>query len=123
VIFGSNEKGFNDLDAQTIAQNESIFSFTALILKTHSNYRLRLEGHANPVTHPDDTAGRLLEQSLELLPISEMRARAVADRIAQLGIDPERLEVYGFGGERPVAAWEDRGNWQKNRRVELFLTE
>ena len=121
VMFNRNVGDWDDLDAETIARNNSILSRIIVTLNTHGEYRLRVEGHANPVINPDDTYGRLSEQNEELKPLSEMRARAVVEKLVKLGADSRRLDYAGFGGEHPVAAWEDSENWWKNRRVEFTL--
>ena len=117
IIFDANSYGWHGIDAGDILLR------VVSILNSNSNLRLRVEGHANPVTNPNDTAARYLEQRLELQPLSEVRARAVMNRIAELGIDPGRLEYTGRGGEAPIAAWEDANNWWRNRRVEFLLAE
>ena len=117
IIFEANSDGWYGIDA------ENILLQVVSILNSNSNLRLMVEGHANPVTNPNDTAARYLEQSLELQPLSEVRARAVKSRIIELGIAPNRLEYAGRGGEAPIAAWEDVNNWWRNRRVGFVLAE
>ena len=39
------------------------------------------------------------------------------------GIEPSILDSEGLGGSNPIAAWEDRQNWWKNRRVEFIVTK
>jgi outer membrane protein OmpA-like peptidoglycan-associated protein len=43
--------------------------------------------------------------------------------LIQRGIDSSILESEGLGGANPIAAWEDRANWWKNRRVEFIVTK
>ena len=102
---------------------ERLLSRIAATLNENSEYRVRIEGHANPTINPRDVAGRQREQIEELQPLSELRAKDIADQLIKLGIDPRRLEYYGTGGERPITAWEDTANWWKNRRVEFILTK
>ena len=121
IIFGAYVENWNDLEAETIAYNERILSRIVLTLNANSGYTLRVEGYANSTVDPGDSDGRLREETLELQPLSEMRARAVVERLVALGVDRSRLQFAGLGGKNPVAAWEDAKNWQKNRRVELIL--
>jgi len=121
VFFGSYVENWNDLEAETIAYNERILSRIVLTLNANSGYTLRVEGHANSTVNPGDIGSRQREEALELQPLSETRARAVAERLASLGVDRNRLEVIGRGGQNPLTAWEDRENWWRNRRVELIL--
>jgi len=123
IFFGASIDNWDDLNAETAANNDRILSQAVRFLETNKGYRLRVEGHANPTVNPGDTEGRRREQILELRPVSEIRARAVVDKLVKIGVDPNRLEVYGHGGEYSIAAWEDRNNWWKNRRVEFILIE
>ena len=117
IIFDANSDGWHGIDA------DDILLQVVSILNSNINLRLRVEGHANPVTNPNDTAARYLEQNLELQPLSEVRARAVISRIIELDIAPNRLEYAGRGGVAPIAAWEDVNNWWRNRRVGFVLAE
>ena len=119
VMFGKNTEDWDDLDAEAIANNEKILSQILMILNTNKEYKLRVEGHANSAINPRNASDRLSEFTLELKPLSEMRAKAIMNQLIRLGADPGRLEYYGFGGEHPIAAWEDADNWYKNRRVEF----
>ena len=123
IIFGANIDNWNDLPHERRNSNDQILSDVTLLLNTHSNLRLIVEGHANPVTNPNNIAARNQEHTLTLQPLSEMRARAIVNRFVELGVDSERLEYIGRGGEAPVAAWEDVNNWWRNRRVVFVQAE
>ncbi|MCL2066528.1 MAG: OmpA family protein [Treponema sp.] len=116
IVFGADT-------AEPAAGNEQTLSRIVLTLSDNDEYNLRVEGHANPTTNPRDTAGRRREQIQELLPLSESRARVIAEQLVELGVARNRIEVHGLGGEYPVAAWEDVGNWWKNRRAEFVLVK
>ena len=123
IIFGANIDNWNDLPHERRNSNDQILSDVTLLLNTHSNLRLIVEGHANPVINPSNIAASNQEHALALQPLSEMRARAVVNRFVELGVDAERLEYIGRGGEEPVAAWEDVNNWWRNRRVVFVQAE
>jgi len=54
--------------------------------------------------------------------LSERRARAIYDHLVRHhGVDPERLEVVGYGEAQPVADNRSREGRAQNRRVELRL--
>lgn len=53
------------------------------------------------------------------LDLSERRARAVADYLANLGVDRGRLEVHGYGSDRPIDGRSAAA--EENRRVEAVL--
>lgn len=71
--------------------------------------RVMIEGHT-------DAQGSR-ELNLEL---SKRRAQAVADYLAELGVSADRLEVKGFGFDRPLPGRSAASG--DNRRVEAVLT-
>ena len=70
-----------------------------------ANVRVRIEGHT------DSSGGRSVNQTL-----SQRRAQAVADFLTSQGIEAARLEVRGFGYDRPLPG--RRASDGANRRVE-----
>lgn len=112
---------FSSNTAETIEVKEQLFVQIASILNANPEYKIMVEGHANYTIDPADTTARLHEQTYELTPLSEIRAKAVAENLIKLGVAPDRINFLGIGGEKPLAAWEDRSNWWHNRRVEFVL--
>jgi hypothetical protein len=119
IVFGSYSSGFTGLSDETLRSNDFILRRIAQVLNKFSTYKVTVEGHANLTAETE--AGRLLEQVRELQPLSQQRARFVVDYLVNLGVDRSRLTAVGIGGTRPVAKYEDRANWWKNRRVEFIL--
>jgi outer membrane protein OmpA-like peptidoglycan-associated protein len=119
IVFGSNSGGFDGLDAETIAANDYILRRIAQVLNKFHAYQVEIEGHANPLARTERERQR--EEQQELQPLSELRAKAVLDYLVRLGVAGDRLSYVGMGGTKPVAAYEDRDNWWKNRRVEFIL--
>ena len=70
-----------------------------------ANVWVRIEGHT------DSSGGRSIN-----LALSQQRAQAVADYLVANGIAAERLEVRGYGYDRPVPG--RRASAGENRRVE-----
>ena len=70
-----------------------------------ANVRVRIEGHT------DSSGGRAVNQTL-----SQRRAQAVADYLVSQGIDATRLEVHGYGYDRPLPGRP--ASSRDNRRVE-----
>jgi len=68
--------------------------------------------------HTDDREGKPDPTKLSL-----KRAQAVKDYMIQQGIDPGRLEIFGYGKERPVATNSTDEGRAKNRRVEFNVRE
>ncbi|MDR0998975.1 MAG: OmpA family protein [Treponema sp.] len=121
IIFAPDSGTFEGLDEEVRQNNTRILRRIAQILDKFDTYQVKVEGHANyttPLNRPQD---RLREQDQELRPLSEKRARTVADHLAGLGVNRRRLSPYGIGGDRPVADYTDREGWWKNRRVEFIL--
>ena len=55
------------------------------------------------------------------LPLSESRARSVANYITYQGIPPQRITAYGRGSLDPIASNANPQGRAKNRRVEINL--
>jgi len=119
IVFSSYNAGFTGLNEETLGNNDYILRRIAQALNKFDTYRVTVEGHANPTAATE--AARRLEQDLELRPLSEQRAKYVADYLVKLGVDRSRLTAVGIGGARPVAKYDDVGNWWQNRRVEFIL--
>jgi len=73
-----------------------------------SSRRFRIEGHT------DSVGGRSYN-----LDLSRRRAEAVAEYLQSLGVPRERIEIRGFGYDRPLPG--RRGDAPANRRVEAVL--
>jgi hypothetical protein len=121
IMFSSYTAGFDGLNEETIGNNDYILRRIAQALNKFDTYRITVEGHANPIAVTE--ADRRMEQELELRPLSEQRAKYVADYLVKLGVDRSRITAVGVGGARPVAKYEERGNWWQNRRVEFILNK
>jgi outer membrane protein OmpA-like peptidoglycan-associated protein len=115
IIFRENEADFIGLSADVVENNNRVLRRVAEILNKFRDYRVQVEGHANPVLR---TAA---EETNELQPLSERRARATVEFLAGFGVNRNRLSAIGMGGKRPVVRYEDHDNWWKNRRVEFIL--
>ena len=63
----------------------------------------------------------LLDQVARILNLSQRRAEAVRDYLAQKGVARERMEARGFGEDRPVQPNATDAGRAANRRVE-FIT-
>ncbi|MDR2741352.1 MAG: gliding motility-associated C-terminal domain-containing protein [Treponema sp.] len=125
IIFRANAADFNGL-AQSIGDNNyRILKRIAEILNKFRDYKITVEGHANPTTPPGSQARRNEENGspgeIGLQPLSENRAKATVDFLVGFGVNRSRLSSIGMGGTRAVISFEDRDNWWKNRRVEFIL--
>jgi len=115
VLFGPDIGRYNigiDRDAEGL--NELVLNQTAQKLKGDSNLRVRIEGHANPVTTDPNEAD-------ELMTLSAVRANAIATQLRARGVTNDQMVVVSFGGTRTVTS--DQDIWNRNRRVELVLIQ
>jgi flagellar motor protein MotB len=118
IVFRPNYADFENLPKETVDNNNRILRRIAQILNKFRDYKVQVEGHANP-TQPEGAA-RDREQP-ELKRLSEARAQAVVNQLSRFGVSRNRLYYIGVGGERTIVSFEDRDNWWKNRRVEFIL--
>ncbi|MCX7654908.1 MAG: OmpA family protein [Treponemataceae bacterium] len=115
IIFRENAADFIGIAPEKVENNLRVIRRIAEILNRFRDYKVTVEGHANPVLRTTR------EEREQLQPLSEARAKAVMDRLIEYGVDRNRLSYVGRGGTQPVVRWEDRDNWWKNRRVEFIL--
>jgi len=87
------------------AQNQVRAFAEALRRPQLASVRVRIEGHT------DSSGGRSINMSL-----SQRRAQAVADFLVSQGIEANRLEVRGYGFDRPLPG--KNASAPENRRVE-----
>jgi outer membrane protein OmpA-like peptidoglycan-associated protein len=119
IIFRDNGADFTDLDGAIVALNNEILDRISEFLKRNPEYKLRIEGYANPVqTTP---RAKAVEEERFLLPISKERANTILELLAARGVNRSRLTAVGLGGKKTVVDVTDKDNWQKNRRVEFVL--
>jgi OOP family OmpA-OmpF porin len=78
------------------------------VLRQNPNLRVEIQGHT-------DSRGTD-EHNMKL---SDNRAKAVMDYLANAGIDASRLSSKGYGESKPAVPNTSPANMAKNRRVEL----
>lgn len=91
--------------SQLTSQSEAYLNIAYELMKTQPKLRLRVEAHT-------DAAGTWSAN----LHLSEQRAKAVKAYLTDLGIEPNRVIVKGFGEARPLGT-----NPAKNRRAEVYF--
>ena len=98
-------------------QKENIETLDSIAeqIEAHPNCLITIEGYANNVTNTER------EDKEELIPLSQERAEAILELLAERGMKKEIMSAKGKGGASPLAAWEDRASWWKNRRVEFIV--
>jgi flagellar hook assembly protein FlgD/flagellar motor protein MotB len=116
IVFRANAADFKDLPQAQVDNNNRILRRIAQILNKFRDYRVQVEGHANPTSNPVPPAEAAGDQQL-----SEERARATVDFLVGFGVSRGRLSATGRGSTKPVSPFGERDNWWKNRRVEFIL--
>ena len=118
IVFRSGAADFEGLSKDIIDNNDRILRRIALTLNKFRDYKVQVEGHANPTTPLGAARNR---EEPELKRISENRAKKVVDELVRFGVARNRLSYIGVGGSRTVVPWDDLENRWKNRRVEFIL--
>jgi|GEM_PF-556285 len=115
VLFGPDIGRYNigiDRDAQQL--NELVLIQTAKVLRENPDFRVRLEGHANPYTINKS-------EEEDLLALSAMRAETIAQQLKERGVREEQMVIVSFGGTRNATSeWDIRN---RNRRVEIMIIQ
>lgn len=115
ILFGPDIGSYNvgiDHDAQQL--NELVLNYTARTLRENPNFRVRIEGHANPYTIN-------VSEADELMTLSAMRSNVVAQQLKLRGVSEEQIVIVSFGGTRTATnEWDVRN---RNRRVEMIILE
>ena len=113
--FDANAATFDKLDAA--GKKDLDETLEKLVKKFNSveGAHVTVEGYANNIS------GTREENEKDLLPLSQKRAEAIMELLAERGIARERLSAKGMGDANPIASREDRANWWKNRRIEFYI--
>lgn len=82
----------------------------AQTLSNNPDYKIIIETHTDDKGTADD-----------LQTLTDERARLIADKLANAGIEVSRIEAKGFGATIPIAANTTPANRAKNRRTEITL--
>jgi outer membrane protein OmpA-like peptidoglycan-associated protein len=90
---------------------------TGLVLNPNVKWIIRVDGHTDNKPVVAGTPG--YRNNLQL---SMLRANAVVDELAKNGVSRRRLVPSGFGDLHPIELGNAPAALQKNRRIELQLT-
>ncbi|MCQ2562739.1 MAG: OmpA family protein [Alphaproteobacteria bacterium] len=81
------------------------------------NWIIRVDGHTDKKDVVPGTRGYTNNMQLSLL-----RATSVVNELVKNGVSKRRLVPSGFGELHPIELGDDEASLQKNRRIELQLT-
>ncbi len=116
IYFDPDRATFDKISEEQRQENfETLDSITKQIFE-HGEVEVLVEGYANNVSNTER------ENVQELIPLSKLRAQTIKNILVSNGLKEEILSSEGRGGLNPIAKWEDRENWWKNRRVEFIVT-
>jgi hypothetical protein len=111
ILFPANSANLSRVSPEIAQQNQKVLDEIAKILLENSQYRILLDGHANPVLKTTR------EEKETLLPLSLERATAVANYLVEkYKIDKQRLILTGGGGK-----YASGSDGAQNRRVNFFI--
>lgn len=117
ILFGSGSH-------QVSASGKSQLKLLAKVIKDFENkipsdidWIIRVDGHTDNKAVLPGTAGYSNNMELSLL-----RATAVVNELVKNGVSKRRLVPSGFGELHPTELGRDKASLQKNRRIELQLT-
>jgi outer membrane protein OmpA-like peptidoglycan-associated protein len=108
VMTESNAIYFRSGSAELDSASEPLLDTGADIAKRCPSVGFDVEGHT------DSVGGHRYNQEL-----SEKRAQAVVDYLAQKGVSASRIHAAGYGQTRPVASNAAEAGRAKNRRIEF----
>jgi len=118
IMFRNNQADFTGLSEEIVKSNHETLKHVADFLNKYKDYKIVIEGHANPTT----AEGRAREQEKNtLIHLSERRAHKVMEILREYGVSPGRMSVVGAGFSKMLAPYNDTENNWKNRRVEIIL--
>lgn len=98
--------------AELSADSGPALARLANVLQAHPDIRVEVQAHV----HSRIKGKRAYE-------LTEARARAVAARLIELGLDPRRVGAVGLGSERPIASNRSSNGRAMNERIEVHLAE
>ena len=101
---------FKTGEAKLTPQGESRLALLASFLSNNPDLDILIEGFADP--RGDAKANQRL---------SEARAKAVAGRLAAVGIEPNRMTVLGHGEQQSMAVQGDSDAYALERRVSIEI--
>lgn len=120
ITFAPNSPALDTRDPAIVDKNVYVIERIAQILQKYSSYNITIEGHAVNLSWWDPVKMEE-EEEKELKELSRARAQTVKDKLVELGVDANRIDVIGMGGRVPLVPHSDEENRWKNRRVEFIL--
>ena len=106
IVFGTGADGVAGESAPLLTEIASALASATWIRQ------VQVEGHT------DSTGSGAYNQR-----ISHERAKAVAEHLTMLGVDPARLTYVGYGETRPIASNDTAEGREQNSRIAFTIIE
>jgi outer membrane protein OmpA-like peptidoglycan-associated protein len=103
---------FERTTARLLPESQDEIARLAMLMQQRPDLVIRIEGHT-------DNQGK----RSDLIELSERRAKAVKEQLAQAGIDPKRLRTIGYGPDKPINQNDTELSRSRNRRVEFSIAK
>ena len=117
ILFQSGKYTLSDDGKKQLAAIAGVIKDFEHKIDPNVKWIIRVDGHTdNKPVVPGTHAYRNNMQ------LSMLRANAVVDELAKNGVSKRRLVPSGFGDLHPIELGSDAKSLQKNRRIELQLT-
>ena len=117
ILFGSGSYKISESGKKQIALLANIIKDFEEKIPSNIDWIIRVDGHTDNKLVLPGTATYKNNMQLSLL-----RATAVVNELVKNGVSKRRLVPSGFGELHPVELGSDPSSLQKNRRIELQLT-
>lgn len=117
VLFGSGSDTIGDAGETELDKLASAIIELEGEIPSEINWVLRIDGHTDNI--PLSGTGRLRDN----WELSSARAISVVQYLISKGASPERLVAAGFGEFQPLDPADSQEARNRNRRIELKLTE
>ena len=117
ILFGSGSYKISNDGKKQLKLLANIIKDFEMKIPTDIDWIIRVDGHTDNKAVLPGTAGYKNNMELSLL-----RATAVVDELVKNGVSKRRLVPSGFGEMHPAELAGDKASLQKNRRIELQLT-
>jgi large repetitive protein len=102
---------FRGDSARLADKSAGVLKQVAATMRAQSDIaKLRIAVHVHPSGDSDQSR-------------SEERARVIKEYLVRLGVEPERLQVRGYGSSKPLMSGSQRNAKDVNDRVELVILE
>ena len=116
ILFKSGSAEIGEKGKVRLSEITALLKSITKKIPNKINWIIQVEGHTDDVPISNNEFPSNWE-------LSVARAISVAKVMIDNGIEPKRINVAGFGEFRPLVDNENEENRNKNRRIELKLTQ